>query len=154
MHPNAATIKKFYSCFQQLDGKGMAQCYHEEIVFSDPVFTKLAGVEAGSMWNMLCSQAQHFTLEFSDIEANDDTGSAYWEAKYVFSKTNRKVHNRISASFEFKDGKIVKHIDDFDFWKWSRMAIGPIGLLLGWSPIIKNAVRKQAAKSLQIYLQK
>jgi len=69
MHSNLAMIEKFYSCFKELDGDGMAQCYHEKIEFSDPVFPKLQGAKVGAMWKMLCSQAQGFELMFSDIQA-------------------------------------------------------------------------------------
>jgi len=152
MHPNKALIEKFYSCFQVLDGDGMAQCYHEEIEFSDPAFPKLQGSEAGAMWKMLCSQAQGFELTFTDAQADDTTGRAHWEATYIFTMTGRKVHNKINASFRFQNGKIIEHHDSFNFWKWSFMALGPVGLLLGWSPLIKNKVQRQAGKSLERFI--
>jgi len=152
MHPNIAIIEKFYSCFKELDGDGMAQCYHEKIEFSDPVFPKLQGTKVGDMWRMLCSQAQGFELMFRDTLADDAVGKVYWEAKYIFSMTNRKVHNKINASFRFKDGKIIRHHDNFNFWKWSFMALGPTGLMLGWSPLVKNKVQRQAAKNLERFI--
>ncbi|MFH2065426.1 MAG: nuclear transport factor 2 family protein [Pseudomonadota bacterium] len=154
MNPNAEIIERFYSCFQKLDGDGMAQCYHENIVFSDPVFPELRGKQAGAMWKMLCSQAREFELTFGDIQADATNGSAHWEAKYLFSTTGRKVHNKINASFRFQDGKIIQHHDRFHFWTWSFMALGTVGLLLGWSPLIKNNVRKQAAKNLEKFISK
>jgi hypothetical protein len=48
---------------------------------------------------------------------------------------------------------IVSHHDSFDFWRWSRQALGAPGLLLGWSPVLRNQVRKQANTSLRKYLQ-
>ena len=153
MHPNRALIERFYSCFQLLDGEGMAQCYHENIAFSDPVFPKLKGFDAGAMWKMLCSKAQGFELRFNDAQADDKIGRVHWEAKYIFSSTHRKVHNKIDASFQFKDGKIIKHHDRINFWKWSYMALGPVGLLLGWSPLVKNKIQRQAARNLERYIQ-
>jgi limonene-1,2-epoxide hydrolase len=154
MHPNKKMIEKFYSCFKELDGDGMAQSYHEKIEFSDPVFPKLQGIKVGAMWKMLCSQAQGFELMFSDTQADDAVGRVHWEAKYIFSMTNRKVHNKINASFRFQDGKIIQHYDNFNFWKWSFMALGPTGLLLGWSPLVKNKVQRQAAKNLENFINK
>ena len=130
----------------------MVKCYHEKIEFSDPVFPKLQGSKVGAMWKMLCSHAQGFELVFSEIQADNEVGSVHWEAKYIFSMTNRKVHNKINASFKFKDGKIIKHDDDFNFWKWSFMALGPVGLFLGWSPLVKNKVQKQAARNLDKFI--
>ena len=54
-------------------------------------------------------------------------GSADWTADYLFSKTGRQVFNEIHAEFEFKDGKIFRHHDTFDIWKWSRQALGISG---------------------------
>ena len=153
MHPNRALIEKFYACFQLLDGDGMAQCYYENIEFSDPVFPKLKGFKAEAMWKMLCSRARGFDLTFKGARADDTIGSVHWEATYIFSLTDRKVHNKIDATFRFKDGKIIQHHDSFNFWKWSSMALGPVGLIFGWSPIVKNKVQRQAARNLDRFIE-
>ncbi|GAB5382747.1 MAG: nuclear transport factor 2 family protein [Aliiglaciecola sp.] len=149
MHPHQQLLESFYASFKELDGEQMAACYHPMVQFSDPVFTHLRGNEPGDMWKMLCSQAKNFKLTYGDIEADDKTGNAYWEARYDFSATGRRVHNKIHASFEFKDGLIIRHTDDFDFWKWSQMALGPVGLFLGWTPLIRNKVQGTAKKNLE-----
>lgn len=154
MNKNKDLIEKFYSSFQKLNSDSMVECYHENIEFSDPAFPNLKGSDAGNMWKMLCSQAQDFELSFSDITADETTGSAHWEAKYLFSMTGRKVHNKIDATFKFQDGKIIHHKDQFNFWKWSSMALGLPGKILGWSPVLKNKVRKQAGKNLQRFIAK
>ncbi len=153
MHPNAKLIETFYSSFQKLDHAGMIACYHENIQFSDPVFQDLRGEQAGAMWHMLCSRAKDFELTFSNVTANDTTGSAHWEPIYLFSATGRRVHNVIDAEFEFQDGKIIRHRDTFDLWRWSRMALGPMGQILGWTPLVQNKVRKQAAYGLKKFLE-
>ncbi|CAB5108661.1 hypothetical protein D3OALGA1CA_3589 [Olavius algarvensis associated proteobacterium Delta 3] len=152
MYPNTDLIERFYSCFQSLDGDGMVQCYHENIEFSDPIFQLLRGSKAANMWKMLCAKAKGFELTFNDIQSDETTGRAHWEAKYIFSTTGRSVHNKIDATFQFQDGKIIQHQDSFNFWKWSFMALGPVGLILGWSPLIRNYVRKQASKNLELFM--
>ena len=132
----------------------MAACYHPEIVFSDEAFTNLRGKEATAMWAMLCARGKDLELLASEISADADGGRAHWEAKYTFSQTGRFVHNKIDAVFAFRDGRIVRHIDRFNFWKWSSQALGGIGIVLGWFPLIKATVRKKAAKSLQDYMEK
>jgi ketosteroid isomerase-like protein len=148
---NAAVIERFYTAFAARDGEAMAACYHPEVRFSDPVFPNLVGDEAGDMWRMLTEQGKDLEIEFSEVKAEGDAGSAHWDARYTFSATGRKVLNRIDARFVFKDGLIVEHDDRFDLWKWTRMALGPTGLLLGWSPIVQTKVRGQAAKALARY---
>jgi hypothetical protein len=64
------------------------------------------------------------------------------------------VVNRIRAAFAFRDGLIVRHVDQFPFWKWSKQALGPLGLLLGWSWPLKAMVRKKAAASLDQFMAK
>jgi ketosteroid isomerase-like protein len=152
MHPNEELIKTFYTSFQKLDAEAMTRCYHAKMRFSDPVFPNLSATEASAMWKMLCSQAKNFDLTFADVQANDQRGSAHWEAQYDFSATGRRVHNKIEAEFEFQDGKIIKHTDTFNFWKWSRMALGTTGFLLGWTPLVRKKVQKQARERLARFI--
>ncbi|HEX9654177.1 MAG TPA: nuclear transport factor 2 family protein [bacterium] len=153
MHPNEQLIQKFYSSLQSLDANGMCNCYHAEVVFSDPVFGRLAGQQACAMWRMLCARARDFTLVYDKIQANAETGAAHLEARYTFSKTGRPVHNVISGAFRFREGLIIQHTDTFNLWTWSRMALGPIGLLLGWTPVLQAGIRKNARQSLQDFMQ-
>ncbi len=148
MHPNAELITRFYSAFQKLDAETMAQCYADTIHFSDPAFPDLKGRAAADMWRMLCSRAADFSLTFDSVQADDQQGSAHWIASYTFSQTGRRVVNDIRAEFRFANGRIVRHVDSFDLWRWSRQALGFKGLLLGWSPMLKKAVQAQAAKGL------
>ena len=153
-HTNAQLIERFYTAFQKRDGAGMAACYASDVKFSDPVFPDLQGARAGGMWKMLCGRAADLRVEFRDVQATDTGGSAHWDAYYTFTATGRKVVNRIDATFKFRDGLISEHRDVFDFWAWSRQALGPTGLLLGWSPMVKNKVRATAAKGLDQFMAK
>ncbi len=153
MHANAELIERFYLAFSRRDSAAMAICYHPEVHFSDEVFD-LQGAEVGNMWRMLCTNGRDLTLEFSAISADAQTGRAHWDARYTFSATGRKVLNRIDASFEFRDGLIVRHVDRFDFWRWSRQALGVPGWLLGWSGFLRRKVRAQAATNLAAFVRK
>jgi ketosteroid isomerase-like protein len=152
MHPNAALIQRFYTAFAARDAAGMAACYHPEIVFEDPAFGELRGPEAGAMWAMLVERGKDLQVTVSDIHADDERGRAHWDARYTFGQTGRPVLNRIDAEFAFRDGLIVRHTDRFDFYAWTRQALGPAGLLLGWTPIIQNKVRQTARRGLEKYM--
>jgi ketosteroid isomerase-like protein len=152
MHRNAELIRKFYTSLSNRDARGMAECYHPAVRFSDEVFTDLEGARASGMWRMLCERGKDLKVEFRDIEANDSTGRAHWEAWYTFSSSGLPVHNKIDARFEFRDGKIIRHRDAFDFWAWASQALGPTGRLRGWSSFLKNRVRSRAAKGLAAFL--
>ena len=150
MNANAELITRFYEAFSRRDWAAMAACYHPEVHFSDEAFD-LRGADAGNMWRMLCTSGRDLKLEFSAISADATRGKAHWDARYTFSATGRKVLNRIDASFEFRDGLIVRHIDRFDFWRWSRQALGMPGLPLGWSGFLQKKVRANAATGLAAY---
>ena len=132
----------------------MVAGYHPEVIFFDPVFMRLEGARAAAMWQMLCGRAKDLEITFSNVRADDQTGAAHWEALYTFSKTGRKVHNRIDAAFAFKDGRIIQHTDTFNLWRWAAMALGPTGLLFGWTPVVQSAIRKDARRSLEAFILK
>jgi len=152
MHPNARLLRDFYAALDAHEGERMAACYADDVAFSDPVFPLLRGDQARAMWRMLCERGRDLRVTVSRIEADDATGSAHWEASYTFSATGRVVHNRIEARFVFRDGLIVTHTDDFDLWRWSGMALGPRGRLLGWLPAVQDAVRRRAAAALEAWM--
>ncbi|GBF51475.1 snoaL-like domain protein [Leptospira ryugenii] len=154
MHPNEELITKFYSAFQNKDGVTMSSCYDPEATFSDPAFTDLKGKEVGAMWQMLVERGQNLSIRFSNVKADDQTGSADWEADYSFSKTGRMVYNRIHAEFTFQNGKIKSHKDSFSLWKWAGMAMGPVGYLFGWLPMIQNKIRTEANTGLALYMKR
>jgi ketosteroid isomerase-like protein len=151
MHRNAQLLTDFYTAFQRLDAESMVVCYAPDVRFSDPVFPSLQGAAAADMWRMLAARAQNFSLTFDGVDANEHNGWAHWVATYTFSQTGRTIVNDIHASFEFRDGKIVRHTDQFDLWRWSRQALGAKGWLLGWTPLVRNAIQAQAAKGLAAF---
>ncbi len=158
MHQNTDTLIRFYTAFAALDADTMASCYAEDATFNDPAFSLRGRREVGGMWRMLCTATgakgrDHWKLTFSGILADASHGQAHWEAHYLFSATGRLVHNIIDGAFTFTpQGLIATHTDHFDFWRWSRQALGTPGLLLGWTPFLQNKVRAQAAGNLRKFL--
>lgn len=128
---NKQLITNFYEAFAKADANGMISCYDDNIAFEDPAFGKLNGSDAKNMWRLLLARNSNIKVTFFDVNANEKTGSAKWKAVYNYGPQKRKVINNISATFEFKNGKIIKHTDIFNMWKWSRQALGFKGLLLG-----------------------
>lgn len=152
---NQTLLNNFYTAFAAHNGTAMAACYHPEAVFSDPAFGTLNAKEVCAMWQMLLERSGgNLDVSFGDVHADAQTGSVRWTAKYLFSKTGLTVTNRISSNFEFRDGLIYRHHDDFDFYKWARQALGWKGALLGWSNFLQDKVRQQARASLDAYMAK
>lgn len=148
-------IHTFYTAFANGDWQTMAGCYHEEVEFNDPVFAGLKGKEAGAMWRMLIERGKgNISISFTNVVADEKTGSAEWVARYLFSATGRNVINRIHAEFEFKDGKISKHTDQFNLHKWAGQAMGLKGKLFGGLPFFRKKLQKAARLGLDRFLSK
>lgn len=154
MSRESEVIQNFYRSFQQKDWAAMQKCYHEDIEFNDPVFPMLKGKRAKAMWHMLVAASTDLEINVSQIKTSGQQGSCHWEATYSFSKTGRKVYNKIDAEFEFKGGLIIHHHDHFNLWKWSKMALGLPGVMLGWTPFLKQKIRGMAEKNLQAFIDK
>ncbi|MTI40787.1 nuclear transport factor 2 family protein [Fulvivirga lutimaris] len=146
---DVAVADKFYTSFANRDIDGMLSCYDDAVTFEDPAFGKLTGSQPHNMWSMLLKQGDSgLKITHSAPVAKNDKVVTNWEAVYKFSKTGRQVHNIITATMTIKNGKIIEHKDVFDIWRWSRMALGTTGLLLGFTPLVKNKIRSQALKAL------
>ena len=117
--------------------------------FSDPVFPELDAEGVKAMWRMLLSGDTDLCISFTVIREDRHGGRVRWEAFYTFNK--RKVHNVITSQFTIVDGLIHSQQDHFSFWRWSRQALGIVGLLLGWTPQVKRKVREMAAGRLAIF---
>lgn len=151
MEENVKLIRKFYDSFAKKDVDGMLSCYDENVSFQDPAFGPLAAEDTFSMWRMLLSKEGSLTITYHGEWADRESGGANWEAQYEFGSKKNKVHNKISARFTFDEGRITTHIDSFSFWKWSSMALGLPGVLLGWTPLLKNKVRQRVRKKLEAF---
>ena len=151
-HPNDELIQRFYAAFDRHDGDEMAGCYAPDAHFSDPVFTDLRDGEPCAMWRMLTGASDDLSVELLEHEADEDSGSAHWLAHYTFTQTGRHVDNDVRARFRFKDGLIAEHRDEFGFHAWAKQALGPSGLLLGWTPLVQGSVRKRARARLDDFM--
>lgn len=152
MTVNENTIAKFYTAFANADATKMCECYHPNVQFRDPIFGLLKGKEVCQMWKMLIEKSKgNLKIDFSDIKADNYTGSTQWIASYRFSKTNKKVINNIHAEFQFQDGLIIKHTDIFDIWKWASQALGWKGFLMGWTGFLQKKIHEQAHQSLKAF---
>jgi ketosteroid isomerase-like protein len=149
---NKSIAEAFYQAFQEKDADRMISFYDEKIVFEDPAFGQLKGREAKMMWKMLCSSANDLTISYEIVAAEGDRVDVNWEAKYTFSKSGRKVHNKIKASLFFKEALIVEHIDKFSLYRWASQALGLQGYLLAWTGFFKKKLNQQTSAMLHKYM--
>ena len=132
----------------------MARLYDDAAYFSDPAFRTLTAEETRAMWRMLILRSKgELHIAYHSVEEKEDHVSGVWEATYTFGKTGRKVHNIIKSKMIVEEGKIIVHEDQFNLWKWSRMALGTSGLLLGWTPWIQGRIHAQARNGLRKFME-
>jgi hypothetical protein len=56
------------------------------------------------------------------------------------------VVNTIAAQFQFKNGLIIKHVDEFDLYKWSKQAFG-LQVFTWMDRIFQKKIQQQAQES-------
>ena len=143
-----------FGAFQRRDHETMGSYYGLSSQFTDPVFIDLRGRRIRAMWHMLCVRGSDLEVSFESPEIDSEGQvTVDWEARYSFGPAERKVHNRVHTRLEIIDGTILDHVDGFDLWRWTRMALGVPGLLTGWSPYTRNRVRKMAERSLERFIE-
>ncbi|MEX2349687.1 MAG: nuclear transport factor 2 family protein [Flavobacteriaceae bacterium] len=145
----------FYTAFAKGDAETMTSLYADTITFEDPVFGKLKGMEAKMMWHMLIERSKgNLKIRHKLLETTENKVKVKWKAVYPFSKTGRIVKNKIIATMVIENGKIIKHKDHFNLWKWYRQSLGWKGFLLGWIPAVQSKIRTQSRALLYSYLAK
>lgn len=143
-----STIQKLYDSLDRGDGEAMASCYTDDAVFSDPAFGELRGRQVGDMWRMLTSRGGKVDVDLVERAATGDAGSAHWIARYEFTATGNDVVNDVRSEFRFRDGLIAEQHDTFDLRKWAAQAMGTKGRILGMTPLLGSAIRKNARGQL------
>lgn len=145
-------IRELYAALARRDHVAVAALYAADTQFSDPAFGDLRGDEVRAMWWMLSEAATDLEVTLGEVTALGDRGAATWEARYTFSETGRRVHNVVEAHIRVSGGRITRHDDHFDLWRWSRQALGPLGTALGWTPLMRPLVQRRARRRLDAFL--
>jgi len=149
---NLATIDRLYAAMNAGDGEAMAACYTDDAVFEDPAFGELRDGAGQDMWRMLTARAGDLRVEVPEREASDATGTAHWIATYTFGGPDgRKVVNDIRATYVFRDGLIADHRDVFDLRVWAAQALGPVGKVLGFTPLLPLLIHRRTGSQLRAF---
>lgn len=129
-----AVARGFYDAFCAHDAAGVEHYYAEDVRFKDAIFTFDDRAGTMRMWRVLLAPAAGARFRYRLLEATADTAKVEWIADYKFPATGRPVHNVITATLVVKDGKVVRHTDDFSWRDWSRQAF-PLGSLSNFAPV-------------------
>ena len=142
MHPHEARVRALLEAIGRCDSQAVADCYHQEIFFSDAIFPSLRGEDALRRLARIAPFVSDLAIEIESVAADDDGARAIWVARYAFGAARRPVVVRVDSLFAFREGKIVRQFDRFSFWQWAGQALGPGGKLFGWFAPVKWWVRR------------
>ncbi len=149
-----SVAQRFYAALAAHDWHTVGALYADDATFSDAVFTHLNAEQVRAMWHMLLTSGKDLTIVYEVLKDTPVEAQVRWTATYTFSRTGRKVVNVITGALQLRDGKVVSHVDDFDFHRWARQALGPVGLLLGWMRGFRAKVQAGAMERLEGYMHK
>lgn len=144
-------LEHYFAALTQRDTAAIAALYSDTARFHDPVFPVLNADEVRGMWRMLL-RAPDLQINAWVDRADNLAAEGRWEAHYDFGPSRRRVVNRIRTRIEVEQGCIQVQVDQFDFWRWSRMALGPLGWALGWTGWLRERVQRQARARLDRFL--
>ena len=72
------------------------------------------------------------------MTSNSNNYSQKKKKRYTWAPTGNNVHNLIEAEFDFRAGKVFRHIDSFNMNIWAFQALG--AKYLGWTKKSINGI--------------
>lgn len=160
MPPREALLRQFYAHFERGEAAACIALLHPQARFTDHLIQARQGAELRALLGMLCHTRPGVPLDrrfaVSRVElTGPTTATVHWTADYTFAPTGRRLHNVITTPFEFEgpapEARIVAYEDQFDLPLWHRQAFGPIGVLLGHTPLLTALVRRAIDGRLRRY---
>jgi hypothetical protein len=139
-------LARFYDALARRDGETMAAMYAPDATFEDEVF-RLRGSDIGRMWVGLMRRAKDFSVAYTIAQAGSGRGTVELTARYLFGG-KRPVVNVILSELELANGRILKHVDRFDFPRWAGQALGAWARPLARFSWFRRRVCRRAAKRL------
>ncbi len=150
-----ALVQRYFTAFAALDAAAMNDCLHPEISYTDPLFPNLRRQQVAAMWRMrLAVMALHrkdMSLSWTVVFCEERKAQVFWEANSRHAG-GRRIRHKALATLAFWDGRIVRHVDGYNFWHWSRQALGITGALLGWHKGYRLAVQAAALRQLTSFM--
>jgi hypothetical protein len=155
-------VGRFFEAFAASDWQTMARCYHDKASFSDPVYPDLREERIVYMWHQLLGAAEtsklksgsnkahslnNLKLAYRVLFGDERKAQVQWTATYFYR--NRLVTNQVLSTLAIWDDKIVRQVDEYNFWRWSRQALGLTGLAFGAMPWYQRSVQRSAQSRLE-----
>ncbi len=143
-------VTQFFEAFAKHDWRSIARCYHDKASYSDPLFPDLRGERIVYMWYQMLGTAgakqthsmNDLNLEYRILFGDERKAQVEWTANYVYA--GRYVRIEGLTTLAIWDDKIVRHVNEYNFWRWIRQAKGLTGLVFGGLPAYQRNVQRSA----------
>lgn len=140
-------VDRFFEALRRADDAVINACYHPQISYSDPLFEDLRGARVALRWRLLLREAQSFSLEHELVFADERKVQVQWTVDYALK--GKKIRLPILSTLAIWDNLIVRQVDEYEFWQYSRQAQGFAGLLLGGIEPFQQLVKRRARSDLE-----
>ncbi len=157
---NEDVVRKFFSCYQSHDFKGMNSCLDEHVKFSDFAFD-IQGNQVRAMWHWFCipfllREEPVDVTTFEILHAEGDVVEASYRVSYLYGDKQKPVIYFIKTSFVIQNDKIVQQTDEFgniSEYEFAKMALGLPFQFLAFTPLLRDIVQPKAIKKLNEFMQ-
>jgi ketosteroid isomerase-like protein len=155
MNSHEELLQRLFQCLNAHDHEGVAACYQEQATFRDIAFTLKGRKQIHAMWAMIClpddkGTPSDIVATVEELTADGSGGRAVVVDDYTFRSTKKRVHNRVRSTFEFRDGLILRQIDQCSAVDWARQAFGnAFGTFLGIAGPVRRMLTMSKLKKAQ-----
>jgi len=142
----ADVLNTFLRALAQRDVEAMIRCYTTTATYHSPIFPQVEGDTLTATWQWFCAKAPDLTMVVDEQAFEANTARVQWTATYTFPKTGRPVVQVTDSIFVFEGPQLCRHEDRFDLHRWSHMALGPLGRVLGGRRWLQRSLQRAAAE--------
>ena len=140
-------VEQFYAALNAKDLLTLRSLYHPKAEYNDEIFS-LNYKEILALWYSSMQPEMELVAEVHSIDQQKESIVTHWTISYTIASINKRITLDEVGRFEFQDGLIIRHTDEYSFYRWCAQAFGVAGMLASWSKWLRKKVRNQAYSSI------
>lgn len=116
----AAITRRLQRALRSGDLDSIARCYDANAEYSDPVLGGLGAGSARRAWSLILPLLRDPCWHFSVVDVGLCSSRSRSRLEFLFAPTARPVVLDISTVLCIRDGRIVRHDDEFSLSDWAK----------------------------------
>jgi hypothetical protein len=150
----SSQIETYFDAFSKGDYRTMRSLCDPKITFNDPVYTSLQGKSVFALHHFMAERRICPTITIRSISEKGNRVKVKWTNEYEYATYKTHISIDVRSIFHFEHTSIISQTDQYNLWKWSKMALGFTGTYLGWTPMFRSTLRRSSQQSLATFIQK